>query len=395
MELNSLATINKSLQFKIAAFCAMSHEWADLPLVVLTSVYLYLSDDDRASMARVCRHWLLGFSSASLWREKSFRFIGFRTNRPLAKSMLGFARCMGQHLRYLQLSCEHPSFLMCKQFQRTAGSFFTILNWKRTRLRTLSLRHFNADRYWRSDFLRERFVTSVCRFLRSQGNLEEVLLNDAVLPATNGLRILEALAFRSGSKVSSLNIEDFFASRLAAFQSVRYISVISRFTNLVILNLNYNYISEEVLESVARSSSRKLLSLHMRVYKYDPHFHRIDHLTWIKVKRLCPNLTVSMYFEGLGKFPDISGILNPETPLQAITMWTGIHMSDEDWRLGDTLLYIGEHFNKTLGKIGQTITICIKTSVSLGDFRASRGRPHVIINSPVREQALQCREQEN
>ena len=56
------------------------------------------------------------------------------------------------------------------------------------------------------------------------------------------------------------------------------------------LSLNYNCLNEEIVEQYARSG--KLETLSVKVYKNDPHYHKIPNCTWSRIKKKCPLLEV-------------------------------------------------------------------------------------------------------
>ena len=50
-------------------------------------------------MSRVCHYWSDIFSSASLWRERSYRFAGVYTNIKLGEKAVAFAKRHSNHLK--------------------------------------------------------------------------------------------------------------------------------------------------------------------------------------------------------------------------------------------------------------------------------------------------------
>ena len=164
-------------------------DWTLLPDVVLTCIFGCLSDADRHSMALVCSRWSRIFSRPCLWRYRYFRFGGLRSNRTEAQRAIGFARKHGHALRYLTVICEHPSFSLCKRFQKTVTDFFGALTWKNCKLRHLIMGQLYIDRYWRYDFTRERLVASLARFLKKQTTLELFDMSEAMFGVNNGFKV--------------------------------------------------------------------------------------------------------------------------------------------------------------------------------------------------------------
>lgn len=94
--------------------------WVNIPAVPLVHIFSYLPaySHDRLNMALVCKEWHQHFYDPSLWRKKDFYFGGVNAIRNDPHKMLVYAARLGRPLKYLKILCEHPSFNVCKKFQK-------------------------------------------------------------------------------------------------------------------------------------------------------------------------------------------------------------------------------------------------------------------------------------
>ncbi|XP_041348758.1 F-box only protein 39-like [Gigantopelta aegis] len=324
--------------------------WSCLPDTALVEIYLCLPDHDRLSMSLTCKNWNNVFSYPCLWRTRYIELGGYKAISA-GERACKFADSHGDHVRYLFLSCTHPSSHSCKVIQMTIDNFlFKIQNAK---LLHFELVRLNLDRFWKFEHLKEKIVHSFARFLLGQRNMLNFDMGDAHFSLTSGCRILEAIGSASGSTIKDLDIEDFFHSRLAMFQVKRFRNAFAMFTNLSCLSLNYNCLSDEIFECLAKTLAGKLKNISCTIYRTDPHYHRISSFSWKNLKAVCPSLTVDFWFESIGMSVDINRILVPEAPVREMHLWTGFDDS-ADWQLGDTINHIAAH-HKQIGLISMEL----------------------------------------
>ncbi|XP_046351550.1 F-box only protein 39-like [Haliotis rufescens] len=321
-----------------------SSTWVYLPDTALIEIYCHLHDQDRANMALVCRSWLRAFHAPCLWRHRSVELGGYRAVISGVRAC-SFADQHGKYLRHLILYCNHPSNHTSKVVQKNIDSFLQKI--QDCRLVSFDLERLELDRFWKFDHLREKVVESLCRFFRSQRHIEEFDMSSAQCSLTNGCKLLESLGNSSGHVLKTLGIEDFFHTRLAIYQVKRFKHTMGTFTALQDLSINYSCLSEDILHILNKNLAGKLTRILIKVYKPDPHFHRISGRTWKLLKTSCPDLTVEVWFESIGMSSEVIPILVPEMPLQDMHMWSG-YDDDTDWNLSETLNYLGVHHKKTL-----------------------------------------------
>ncbi|KAK6192057.1 hypothetical protein SNE40_003602 [Patella caerulea] len=325
--------------------------WKNLPDIALIEVYGYLGDGDRANMALTCKNWCRIFETPRLWRSRSFEIGGYKASQ-IGQIAVKFSEKYGSFIRYLTLSCSHPSSHTCKIIQKTMEDFFH--NIESARIYDFELERLELERFWKYDNVREKLVDSFVKFFRNQSHLRTFDMSSAQCPLTMGCKILEAVREASGESVDDLCLEDFFHSRLAVFQVKRFRGIIAGFTNLRFLSINYNCISEAIIEILTTSASGKLRNFSIKVYRSDPHFHRIPTSVWRRLKQSCPSLEVDIWFESIGNSTEILPILVPDIPLRDIHLWTG-YDDDAEWNLHATLMHIGNNFKHCLANVSMEL----------------------------------------
>ena len=329
-------------------------KWVNLPDVALIEVFKYLSDTDRARAALTCTGWSRIFDSACLWRSKYFELGGYRAQQHGVRACK-FAENFGLYLRYLSLSCSHPSYYTCKLFQKSIDEFFGIMKEAGTQLIEFEMCRLELERYWKYDTPKEKLISVFSKFMKTQKHLTSFDMSSAQLPAYGGCRILDAIAHHSGNSVQDLLVDDFFHSRLAVHQIKKFQKVIGKFTNLKYVSLNYNCLSEEILETLTKSLHGKLHFMNVKVFRSDPHLHRISGHTWKQFSRACPRMRVAFWFESIGSYQEIAPLLLKEIPVKDIHIWSG-YDDDQNWRLCDTVDHITEAYMNLIGE--NTFNFC-------------------------------------
>ena len=207
-------------------------DWSLLPLNIVTEIFRYLSDPDRVRMAKTCKKWHSLLNSAVLWRVRIVRFHGSGTKaKAEAKRLKGWATSHGHWIQRLSIYCDHPSYVVCRTFQKAMTDFFGTLLWQKAALKRFCMRRLYVERYWRYDTVRERLVGSLSRFFKRQNHLQYIDLSDGHWGLLNGLKLLEAVAqgCKGNRRLATLNLEDFFSSRLSLFRLQRYQNILTRF----------------------------------------------------------------------------------------------------------------------------------------------------------------------
>ncbi|KAK3606431.1 hypothetical protein CHS0354_041370 [Potamilus streckersoni] len=314
--------------------------WEYLPDIAVIEVFKHLGDRDRVNMALVCKNWNRLLGTPCLWRSRHFDMAGYRA-QIIGTRACKYAERFGSYLKRLTITCSHPSYHTCKYFQKAMEDMISRL--QKAQLEEFEMERLELDRFWKYESPRERLINSFVRFFKTQKSLQYFDMSMGQFPVPGGCRILEAVAHGSGDKVSDMLIEDFFHSRLAVFQVRRYITSISKFTNIKYLALNYNCLSEDIVEIFSKNLAGKLEAVNIKVYRNDPHFHHISGYAWRLLKSACPRLRVAFWLESMGHSSEIIPILVKDIPVWDIHLWTG-YDDDAEWHLAQTIDHITDSY---------------------------------------------------
>lgn len=66
------------------------------------------------------------------------------------------------------------------------------------------------------------------------------------------------------------------------------------------------------------------------------------------LKRACPKLVVSFWFENIGQMHEIVPILSKEIPVRDFHIWTG-YDDEADWGLNDTIRHLHVNYKHIIG----------------------------------------------
>ncbi|KAI5280846.1 F-box only protein 39 [Manis pentadactyla] len=329
--------------------------WAALPDVCLCRIFWWLGDRDRSSAALVCRKWNQMMYSAELWRYRTITFSGrpSKVHASEYESAVWYVKKFGHYLEHLEIKFLHPyNIFLTKKFQITMRGLLSCLGKRNEGLKSLSIQHLELDRLvWRNS-VRRSFIKSLSFFLKKMGkHLDYLNLKGARLTLEQGCHVLNSLSsLRSRSVVSELNIEDFFSHHLAVYGSPQFNRTMAMFHGLVSLTLNYNCISDELLDNLSENNASTLRNMYIKCHIHDPHRQVIWGMSWAKLARHTTNLKVNFFFEWVMKYEHLARILLQEIPVRSISL-RSCYFSDPDWSMKPTLLDLLPTFRHTLKKL--------------------------------------------
>lgn len=222
------------------------------------------------------------------------------------------------------------------------------------RLKSLSIQHLELDRLvWRNS-IRTSFIKSLSFFLKKTGkHLDYLSLKGARLTVEQGCHVLNSLSYlRNESMASELNIEDYFSHHLAIYSSPQFNKTMATFRNLASLTLNYNCLSDELLENLCENNAGTLWTINIKCHIHDPHGQVIWGMSWANLARHATNLKVNFFFERVMKYERLARILLQEIPIRSISL-RSCYFSDPDWSMRPTLVDLLPTFRHTL-QVGMT-----------------------------------------
>ncbi|XP_074870123.1 F-box only protein 39-like [Carettochelys insculpta] len=329
--------------------------WADLPNICLSHVFWWLDDRDRSRAALVCKRWNQAMYSGCLWRTRTITFSGrpSRSNASEFESALWYVKRFGKYLEHLEIKFLNPyNAVLTRKFQVTMRGLFSRLGKCNSRLVSLSIQHLELDRLVWRNLIRKQFIKTLIIFLKRMGtHLVRLSVRGARVTLEEGCELLNALSYlRNKSFASEINIEDFFCHHLSIYSSPLFHQTMSTFRNLVILTLNYNCISDEVLDILCEHNAHSLWKINIKCHIHDPHGQVVWGMSWANLAKRAPNLKVNFFFERVMKHNSLARILLAEIPLRSISL-RSCYFSDPDWSMRPTLTNLLPAYKHVLQKL--------------------------------------------
>ncbi|XP_074641339.1 F-box only protein 39-like [Tubulanus polymorphus] len=245
----------------------------------------------------------------------------------------------------MEIVCRTPTYLTCKRVQQCLTTFFGTLYGK-VKLKRFQAKELQVEKFWRYDLTRSKLIVSLNRFLRGQKSLRYFDMRSSTFIISDGIKILESIGYHSGHSLTHLNITDFFHSRLTIFRISKFNDTMKHFKNLQHISMNYNCLSESVLETLANNCSC-LSTMEIKVHRNDPHDHRLTGAAWKNLTKCCPEFMVQFDFASTCKYHMLTGILVPEIPLTELQIRSGFESEDE-WHIPQSIHHISDSFSDSL-----------------------------------------------
>uniref|UniRef100_A0A8C3PM16 F-box domain-containing protein n=1 Tax=Calidris pygmaea TaxID=425635 RepID=A0A8C3PM16_9CHAR len=318
--------------------------WAHLPDVCLRRVFHWSDDRDRSHAALVCRKWNWAMHSGSLWRSRTITFYGRPSREDMLElqSALWYVRKFGQYLEHLEIKLRNPySKAFTRKFQVTMRGLFSHLSRHNHRLMSLSIEYLGLDRLMWKNVVRAQFLKNLSTFLkRMSKRLDYLNLKGARVTLEEGCELLNSLScLTNESSLSEINMEDFFGLHLAVYSSALFHQTMSKFHSLVVLTLNYNCISDELLDVLREHSAHSLRTLNIKCHSQDPHEQVVWGMSWANLAKRAPRLSVNFFFERIMKHDHLARILLVEIPVSSISL-RSYNFSDPDVTMRPTITNI-------------------------------------------------------
>ncbi|XP_012945812.1 F-box/LRR-repeat protein 3 [Aplysia californica] len=329
-------------------------QWQVLPYVALTEVYGHLPGRDKFNMALTCKTWREPFSRPALWRRASFRFNDVDDWRALC-----CVSRVASALRHVTVDCaasDIPADKSVGSADNLAYFFRCLVNAKNCRLTALNVTNMRRlARYLsRPD---HDVVTLLTNLLEVQTQLDSLSLRGARLSPDHGLRLLVSAGLSSGSILSLLDVSDLFATtspRHDMAANPRFLSVLTVFTNLSEIDLNHQYLSDDVMYIFSENLCGKLRKIRVLAHYMGRPERRTSPETWAHLCSRCPDLSADFSVKGVSEYRNACLVLTRATPLTCLGWTSGIHADSLTAMLCTE--HIAHHFRGTLQNL--TLDVC-------------------------------------
>ncbi|XP_033751138.1 F-box only protein 33-like [Pecten maximus] len=317
---------------------AADPNWAVLPSVTLVEIFSYLSHDDKLRASSVCKRWRSCLFHPNLWQKIYFQL---HSSKRMKTKFLA-DRC-GHFVREITIKfCSHNITDV-----RECGRILEIMKINKN-LQQFCLQPSSCHMEWPDNntvYLFDRYLDSVEGIIRnsrdlrhfSLGCLEELLEHSSTFLSLLGRhsRSLRCLHLASVK-------EDSEGYRIVELDP----KLFHPFTTLQQLSIDYDHLTNQLLESFTFHNKTKLEKLIIHVHGVEADHERITNSSWHCIRSHCPNLQVTLNlihsFDGVEALLDI---LQPSLPLTHFRQFFCTHLNTT------AICYFATHYRTTLRSI--------------------------------------------
>ncbi|XP_059175081.1 uncharacterized protein LOC131955124 [Physella acuta] len=338
---------------------AKQPDWSHLPFVVLVKVFLYLNNSDKYHAALTCKSWLSPLSLPSVWQSGDFVFDTSSDHKAIR-----FVKMTGKTLRHIRAECRAGDFdfwgkrstasSTSKVYQFLANLLNSrnnqILTFKLINLYSLEIdgqsRSFSEVAQLLTKVLEEQQQLRVLDLSNSQKSVENCL-ND-YLTVKQGMKLLTAAGKNCANTLKILMIARLviiiIKDELGLLPQFR--SAISGFSKLSYLDISYGYLNDDLLLSLATTSSLKVITI--RSEKIPKLESGTTPSAWEKLTAACPELRTLFFIKPKYEsyFQDATTILTPSMPLYLVQWRAGSVIAIEN--IEKFFQYVAQNFQQTL-----------------------------------------------
>jgi len=277
---------------------AATGSWEELPLIVISQVFGYLDNKDRFNASLTCKDWSDALYSPNLWRRVELH-IGFdemKDERSVKKM-----EKVGSWVKEVDIWSNNVlTERSASYIRRILGSLHEA--------RLISVELNNLTRAWFNYKYDPQSVKvrspSIIKFIRTQTSLQRFTMSSSRITLDQGMTIFAKLSLVSGNTLQHLDITDNYGGLDCELHCVpAFRLLMSRFTQLRSVHLNYSGIDEKILQGLAENCGGILQDLTLYCWKDlifesdedESTLQTISTSTWKKVHHLCPKLRANVF----------------------------------------------------------------------------------------------------
>lgn len=346
-------------------------DWKQIPTVVLVKIYFFLPLQQRLNASSTCKRWRQAVFSPHLWPTMSF-------DCSLKKQLLFRTQLFARTLRHtvLHLNCHSPSAL--RNGLRVLESLKS-----NDRIQSFALSPSHNNVCWTEDApnnLLDKYVSAIETICLNAKNLTHFSLGCMEELIDHADTFLFLLANRPShqrrrdwsSSASSNNFRDaldeksetrqYLSLELQTLKSLHLASVKTNlevyglidlqaslfqpFKNLQILSLDYDYLSNQLLQTLSSPGRSPLQRFHIHVHSYEEETPPILDRSWRNLVLTSPNLEVDLVI--LHSFEAIQNLLLILRPSLPLTHFKSFFCQ---WISVSAIDFMGKNFGATLKSI--------------------------------------------
>ncbi|CAH1118003.1 unnamed protein product [Phaedon cochleariae] len=296
----------------------MDSLWQDLiPIEIVSEILKYLPRNDRLSCYFVCRKWKEALDRKYLWER-----IVLHVDRDfLEPSTTLLTREYYRHIDSLEIGWQKPvthnRWLPLKVQDLTKRAVRYLFSLIEHGVQVNSLKIFE----WYDVYPFKKIIYHLGRFVKIQTKLDTLIFRNTNFPKNECFKILDACTL-SKDTITRLEIRNNFYIFNTAFDTMEFVLYLKQFAFLQELKLDYFILSRpKVIDVVTENGKGQLKILEIYFDESDLHSIIIPERKWNKLKRLCPDLKVSISIRNICHYEQLEFIfLMEKMPLNSFSL---------------------------------------------------------------------------
>ncbi|XP_074649636.1 F-box only protein 33-like [Tubulanus polymorphus] len=297
---------------------AADTSWASLPSIIIVEILSYLTLKDRLSAVSSCKRWRDCLWHPLLWPRITFKLSRDGSSRSRSKHL---AENCGRFIREANIDFSSKTSWDVKECAQLLG----ILAENRNLLK-LSLKPSNCHIEWperNTQNVLETFHGSIENIIKNSRRLKHVSFGCLEEIVSYSDYVLDLLAEYQSHSLQSLHIasikEDPDSYSLCDLDYGHFQAL----ANLKYLSIDYDYLTNELLEAFMRDHHVGLEKLIVNVHGIQPTptRNKISNRTWWRSVRYSPKLRVTLnLIHSIDGVHHLLDILQPSMPLAHLRM---------------------------------------------------------------------------
>ncbi|KFM74832.1 F-box only protein 33, partial [Stegodyphus mimosarum] len=290
--------------------------WNNLPSIIIVEIFSFLTVKDRLNASSVCKAWRNNLFHPKLWRKVVFQ-LNSCDNKTVNQNNDG-ARFLAKHCgRFarevvIEVNSSNPKDVqLCKDILKV----LTFNN----NLRALSIKPRSSRLEW-SDYndtlSLDQYLEFLIRIIKTAHCLEHLSLGCIEELLDLSEYFLTPLAEYQAACIRSLHLSSVKEVPGSYFIYDINSSIFKTFLNLECLSIDYDYISDQLLEILSQPHRRPLRRLNIHVHSFHYRLPDISSSAWKQIRSCSPSLEVTINLLHFHNSPEhVHYILNSEMPL--------------------------------------------------------------------------------
>ncbi|XP_055859634.1 uncharacterized protein LOC129921628 [Biomphalaria glabrata] len=294
---------------------------SSLPVETLEQIFMFLSKEDLLQAMSVCTSWKsVIVSSPNLWKKQTFVLdCTLRTTKKIKTDLLFCFQNFGPHCQTLSVKCRHPCLHDCQKMANRFNLFLTFL----VMPRVTSFKVSNLRMECAKGLVMKSIANKLTKMFARHPPLNAFEMSSAHWTIPEGQKVLDAVFKKSRNTLETLRMEEYFVYPSRRQKDLDWLSTgLTSLTKLTKLCINFFYLTDEIIVSLASSRRGELTCLSLLLKAVSPQISRIQQASWIYLAEACPDVEVEFNIMGNVYKPSVSlpALLDPVLPVCRLKM---------------------------------------------------------------------------